>query len=102
MIKKNLIVTVLDSVDLASGIHSEALNLRTAGPDQVVIEAMTQKVAIRLEDLQEALNAIKEFKGSLDTSLTVTENGLTPSEEALERQLDHLDFITDYGDAEEV
>lgn len=102
MIKKNLIVTVLDSVDLASGIHSEALHLRTAGPDQVVIEAMTQKVAIRLDDLQEALNAIKEFKGSLDTSLTVTENGLTPSEEALEKQLDHLDFITDYGDAEEV
>lgn len=89
MIKKNLIVTILDSIDLASGIETDVISIKTSIGSQIIVESVTQKLAIRIEDLQEAITAIKEFKATLPPEEAIVEP--TTSQEL---------FTVEYGSAE--
>lgn len=61
MIKKHLIVTIYDSRDLEDGIYSEGAYLRTINGG-VMFESVAPKMPISLDDLEEAIKAIRDFQ----------------------------------------
>jgi hypothetical protein len=83
-IRKNLVITVEDmsesdvSIAFNPGVH-----FRTTDDGNVLIEALAQKVAISLTDLDDALNELQEFYGSNPVSKEV-ENDDTDNSGAID------------------
>ena len=94
MIKKNLIVTLLDPLDPTS--QTEVMHLRTTdGRENIIIQLEgTIKVGVSTKDLQDALNEVENF-GFANASKDLEITGLTPSELQLAQMP-----IVEYGDDE--
>lgn len=94
MIKKNLIVTLLDPLDPTA--QTEVMHLRTTdGRENIIIQLEGSfKVGVSTKDLQEALNEVEAFSIA-NTSKTLEITGLTPSE----LQLAQMPIIS-YGEDE--
>lgn len=77
MIKKHLIVTIYDSRDLQDGIYSEGAYIRTIN-DGVMFESIAPKMPISLDDLEEAIKAIRDFQAENNTRNPETSEAPSP------------------------
>lgn len=71
MITKNLRVTITDHSDMSSGIKTPGVHLSTTDDGSVMIEAVSNRVPVVLEDLKEALKELELFN-NMNKPLTTT------------------------------
>ena len=71
MIKTNLIVGISED---AIGGDPDAVTLKTTSTGNIIIETIVPKVAIKLQDLQDAIAAVQEFIGERPIIIQTTAN----------------------------
>lgn len=76
MIKTNLIISIAE--DAIAG-DSEAVTLKTTSVGNVIVEMHCPKVAIKLEDLKQALAAVEEFISKRPITMTALSEEEVPT-----------------------
>ena len=75
-ISKNLVVSIGEAVEI--GGDPSALLLKTTDAGTVLVEVAVAKFAVKLEDIEEAMKALKEFiviNKHIETTSTTVEAG---------------------------